>query len=673
MKFAVILFILVGIPFSNSLISLSDVGDIISFVHEVVIDVLQAWKLVKPFVEGEGPEHIDLPILKDKEKKLLSKISQVSRRMELVDKLVQSATSASMLNLKQDIPSQIRLELRIDTLLELISMMNFADNKFREYTDVEEEGNRTVASGLERHTLESFATYVVSHSPNSVQGILDRLHGMIYPDRDQGHAFIHTGILQLIRQVLQEGENSLCHVQQSPHQIIYNLYNSLQMTQLKGYAMMQFSWMLLRVYGKGNFTLESQLMRERYLERMADQALSLKEALSNADAAYWRCDPKHHVEDETYVQLTRLLQGYIQNEVDLNSQQSCRENCGFYQMAKQHGCYENNFCARQRGCNGDIVECQYIDSDMWVCQADPTISRRRYDWIEFENGRVLGNKRSCHRTSKVDSWWRWLFWHCSYCFCICDDATNSDRYFSLRNVLSSTDSNKVITGVRFVKMHGVVHIQIQEGILQRYGHIDETSLSWQPVDNFRTKNAIEDKDYMKMTYYKRAIDLDDLKAPPEHVITGIKFRRVGGHLNLEIRATPINFTSGELIEPGRKDQWISNDNTDGSPIKPRTKLKLDSPDNPLNSLSPSKIDSENDQYLQFTYSDIDLDAAQTTVPFLDTQMVAPQPPVPLCGIGIYHKGVPWFGGFVGLKVFTYNYGDHIEDSFTDLNGIDNVN
>uniref|UniRef100_A0A1B6KBP6 Uncharacterized protein n=1 Tax=Graphocephala atropunctata TaxID=36148 RepID=A0A1B6KBP6_9HEMI len=473
--------------------------------------------------------------------------------------------------------------------------------------------------------------------------------------------------------IVQEGENSLCHVQQSPHQIIYNLYNSLQMTQLKGYTMMQFSWMLLRLYGKGNFTLESQLMRERYLDRMAEQAVSLKEALNKADAAYWRCDPKHHVEGETYVQLTRLLQGYIQNEVDLNSQESCKENCNYYQVTKQHGCYENNFCARQRGCGGDIVECQYIDSDMWVCQADPTISKKRYDWIEFENGRVLGTKRSCHRTSKVDSWWRWIFWHCSYCFCICDDEANSDRYFSLRNVLSSTDSNKVITGVRFVKMHGVVHIQIQEGTLQRYGHIDEASVSWQPVDNFRTRDAVEDKDYMKMSYYKRAIDLDDLKAPPEHVITGIKFRKIGAHLNLEIRATPINFTSGELIDPGRKDQWLSNDNTDGTLIKPRTKLKLDSPDIPLNALSPSKIDSVNDQYLQFTHSDIDLDAAQTTVPFLDAQMVAPQPPVPLQGLGVYHKGVQWFGGFVGLKVFTYNYAEHIEDNFTDLNGIDNVN
>lgn len=76
----VILLVLLAAPLANSLISLSDVGDVISFTHEVVIDVLQAWKLVSPLLEGEGPEHIDLPIIKNKEKKLLSKIAQVNRR-----------------------------------------------------------------------------------------------------------------------------------------------------------------------------------------------------------------------------------------------------------------------------------------------------------------------------------------------------------------------------------------------------------------------------------------------------------------------------------------------------------------------------------------------------------------------------------------------------------------
>lgn len=43
---------------------------------------------------------------------------------------------------------------------------------------------------------------------------------------------------------------------------------------------------------------------------------------------------------------------------------------------------------------------------MWVCPAAPT-STRRYEYIEYENGKTLGEKKQCNRgTTKVDSWWR---------------------------------------------------------------------------------------------------------------------------------------------------------------------------------------------------------------------------------------------------------------------------
>lgn len=80
---------------------------------------------------------------------------------------------------------------------------------------------------------------------------------------------------------------------------------------------------------------------------------------------------------------------------------------------------------------------------------------------------------------------------------------------------------RVITGLRFVKMNGIIHIQIQEGTLEHHGRLNQSSIAWQPVDNFKTKDTKEGKDYMRMSYYKRAIDLDDLKAPKEHVITGL--------------------------------------------------------------------------------------------------------------------------------------------------------
>jgi hypothetical protein len=47
----------------------------------------------------------------------------------------------------------------------------------------------------------------------------------------------------------------MCNLQQSPQQLLYNLYNAVAITELKGYAMMQFSWMLLRLYKRGMHSL----------------------------------------------------------------------------------------------------------------------------------------------------------------------------------------------------------------------------------------------------------------------------------------------------------------------------------------------------------------------------------------------------------------------------------
>lgn len=37
-----------------------------------------------------------------------------------------------------------------------------------------------------------------------------------------------------------------------------------------------------------------------------------------------------------------------------------------------------------------------------------------------------------------------------------------------------------------------------------------------------------------------------------------------------------------------------------------------------------------------------------------------QPPVPLAGIGIYHKGRPGYGGFIAPKLMTYDFTPHIQ-------------
>ena len=39
----------------------------------------------------------------------------------------------------------------------------------------------------------------------------------------------------------------MCGMTQSPFQLMYNLYNIVALTELKGYAMLQFAYMTLRI------------------------------------------------------------------------------------------------------------------------------------------------------------------------------------------------------------------------------------------------------------------------------------------------------------------------------------------------------------------------------------------------------------------------------------------
>ena len=95
---------------------------------------------------------------------------------------------------------------------------------------------------------------------------------------------------------------------QSPHQLIYNLYNIIALAEIKGYAMIQFSYMMLKLYNRGNFTLESDLARKNFESQATDKLLAVKGILPNMSRDFWRCDPAKHIEGKTYVRLTQLLQ-----------------------------------------------------------------------------------------------------------------------------------------------------------------------------------------------------------------------------------------------------------------------------------------------------------------------------------------------------------------------------
>lgn len=97
----------------------------------------------------------------------------------------------------------------------------------------------------------------------------------------------------------------------------------------------------------------------------------------------------------------------------------------------------------------------------------------------------------------------------------------------------------------------------------------------------------------------------------------------------------------------------------------RNKIEIYKADIPINS-PPSEMDYfTEDPYVEFTHTDIDVDAAQITVPFLDIQPISNEPPVPLCGAGVYYRGQGGYGGFIAPKIITYDYSKNILVRFPD--------
>lgn len=73
-----------------------------------------------------------------------------------------------------------------------------------------------------------------------------------------------------------------------------------------------------------------------------------------------------------------------------------------------------------------------------------------------------------------------------------------------------------------MKHNRIMHLQVQEGELLPHGGIDQESVSWKPVPDFYIDdmNTKEGVDYHTLSWKSRALDLDDIKLPPNCLLTG---------------------------------------------------------------------------------------------------------------------------------------------------------
>lgn len=75
----------------------------------------------------------------------------------------------------------------------------------------------------------------------------------------------------------------------------------------------------------------------------------------------------------SYHQITRFIQGYVDNEINLNPDDSCKATCSDYKKTRNYKCGTDTLCSdavADHGatkCNGTVYNCEFMDGDLTVC------------------------------------------------------------------------------------------------------------------------------------------------------------------------------------------------------------------------------------------------------------------------------------------------------------------
>lgn len=214
----------------------------------------------------------------------------------------------------------------------------------------------------------------------------------------------------------------------------------------------------------------------------------------------------------------------------------------------------------------------------------------------------------------------------------------------------------MVSAIALRKFQGVFHLVVTERELRPYATLDTSTPTWHSynsVDYFhindaQVRNGI---DYHTLTWENRTINLDTVEIPTGKAVTGVRFRIIDNAITLQVRATDFDFISGRLINLERSSWYISDK-------KNRTEIILDGLDVPILTPEKSIPNIQTNLFVKFGPTDKFKDLAQTTIPYIDAQLVEPHNPVPLSGIGLTYKAFSGYGGKLIKNLFKHYHANN---------------
>lgn len=206
------------------------------------------------------------------------------------------------------------------------------------------------------------------------------------------------------------------------------------------------------------------------------------------------------------------------------------------------------------------------------------------------------------------------------------------------------DFFSVVTGLRFRKQHKIMFLQIQVGKLMPNNMIERSTVHWQPLHS-----DVKESDIIELDYDKRTMLFPKmlLSKSSNFVLTGVSIKCGGTNCDYiipNIIGREYNPSTGVIAMS--KPLVQSYDKIDIESYKKSSKIvEIQGKIPLLNSADTLQI-TESNFYLSFDKSNVEVDAAQSTVPYFDIQDIVNDPPTPLKGIEFLHYTTKDYAGFV---------------------------
>lgn len=160
----------------------NEVIDIISIGKDVLLSLAKIARLI-------DSKH-DTIISNQFEGQILRSMKNVNDKLYEISEKLEGPGTRSLVNILNNLPQRIRLELKLNDLIDYLTRIHITYEYMVIYTSNETD--------IEEQTLEDFAKSVVSHDSSSTLSLMERIHSYVVPI---GYGLHSSGLIQLLNEI----------------------------------------------------------------------------------------------------------------------------------------------------------------------------------------------------------------------------------------------------------------------------------------------------------------------------------------------------------------------------------------------------------------------------------------------------------------------------------------